>query len=227
MNPETKKNTTSNETLFTIDLLKGQGIPPKSGPAGIAIAAVATIAPVILVIMIFGFRSHDNVMTSIQKQEVITLEEKINRLSIAVENQRALELEKVHYGICISEVKGLIDDYTQWSPVLTELIKNMPGSVILSELKVEQDSVEKEVPKPDDPEKKIKINVPVNKLVLSVSNQGRGNCDEEIRKFRDKLLSSELLRPMLAKIDVSHRTEDNDGTDTVFYEISCLFKPEI
>ena len=56
MNPEVKNITTRNEVLFTIDLLKGQGIPPKSGPAGIAIAVVTAIVPVIFVIMIFHYQ---------------------------------------------------------------------------------------------------------------------------------------------------------------------------
>ena len=223
MNSEVK-NITKNKVLFTIDLLKGQGIPPRSGPAGIAIAVVTAIVPIIFVIMIFGFRSHDQVMMSIQQQEIITLEAKTDELSNAVESQRALEMQKIHYGSCISEVNASIDKYTQWSPVLTELIENMPGSVVLAELKVVRDSVEKEVPKPDDPKKKIKIMVEVNKLVLSVSDQGQGNCDEVVRNFRDSLGSSDLLGPMLAKIDVARRTENFEGKDKVFYEISCLFK---
>lgn len=221
------KNIIHNKVLFTIDLLKGQGIPPKSGPAGIAIAVVTAIVPVIFVLMIFGFRSHDKVMMSIQHQEVLTLEAKTDELSNAVKNQKALEMQKVHYGACISEVNASIGKYTQWSPVLTELIENMPGSVVLAELKLVQDSVEIEVPKPDNPKKKVKINVPVNKLVLSVSDQGRGNCDEVVRDFRDSLGSSDLLGPMLAKIDVARKTEKFENKDIVFYEISCLFKPEL
>ena len=221
-----KNITNHTNILFTIDLLKGLGIPPKSGPADITIAVITAIVPVVFAIVIFGFHSHNKVTMSIQRQEAVTLEAKTGELSGAVENQKALEMEKVYYGLCISEVNSSIEKNTQWSSVLTELIENMPGSVVLTDMKVEQDSVEKEVPKPDDPSKKIMINVPVNKLLLSVSDNGRGNCDEEVRKFRDFLRSSPLLGPMLANIDVSHRTEKLEGKIIVFYEINCLFNPE-
>lgn len=217
----------NNKVVFTIDLLKGQGIPPQSGPWCIVIAVITAILPVIIAIAIWGFYQKNNVVMSIKQQDIAKLEEKTFELSDAVENQRALEREKIHYGACISEVNASIGKYTQWSSVLAELIENMPGSVVLSELKVEQDSVEKEVPKPDDPKKKVKINVPVNKLVLSVSDQGRGNCREAVRKYRECLLASPLLKPMLATIDFSTRTENLEGKDVKFYELSCLFKSEL
>jgi len=222
-----KNITNHSKVIFTIDLLKGQGIPPKSGPAGITIAVITAVVPVIFAIVIFGLHSHKKVIMSIQQQEVVKLEAEIAELSAAVENQKALEREKIHYGVCISEVNSSIEKCTQWSPVLTTLIDNMPGSVVLTNLKVEQDSVEKEVSKPDDPKKKIKINVPVNRLWLSVSDNGQGNCDEAVRKFRDRLRSSPLLGPMLASINVSHRTDKLEGKEIVFYEISCLFNPEL
>jgi Tfp pilus assembly protein PilN len=227
MNPEVKKITMKNEVLFTIDLLKGQGIPPKSGPAGMAIGAITALVPVMIVIAILGSYLNQEALVSIKQREIVILEKKIDQLSGAVESQQELEREKIHYGLCISEVNSSIGKYTQWSPVLTTLLENMPGSVVLTELSVKEDSVEKEVPKPDDPKKKIMINVPVNKLSLSVSDQGQGNCDEAVREFRDRLRSSPLLGPMLAKIDVSNRTENVEGKDITVFELSCLFKPEL
>ena len=226
MNPEAKKISTSSETLFTIDLLKGRGIPVKRGPAGIVITAVTAIVPVVLVIMIFGFRSQDKVLMSLKKQEIESLEQKINRLSGDVEDQKVLEQEKIQASQCISEVNSLIKKYTPWSPILTTIIENMPGSVVLTGLNVKLDSVEKEVPKPDEPQKKIKINVPVNKLSLTVSDQGQGNCDEAVRDFQDRLRSSPVLGPLLAKIDVSHKTDNLEGKAVVSYTIDCLFKPD-
>ena len=41
--------------MFTIDLLKGQGIPIKSRPTGIAISAAAVAVPVIIAIVMLGF----------------------------------------------------------------------------------------------------------------------------------------------------------------------------
>ena len=66
--------------MFTIDLLKGQGIPVKSRPETIAIAAVAFAVPVIIAIVILGYYLHSGIILSIQKQGVVIYETRIANL---------------------------------------------------------------------------------------------------------------------------------------------------
>ena len=40
--------------MFDIDLLKGQGIPIRSRPEGVAVAIVTVAVPVIIAIVMFG-----------------------------------------------------------------------------------------------------------------------------------------------------------------------------
>ncbi len=56
--------------MFTIDLLKGQGVPMKSSPVGIAIAAVTVVVPLIVAIVMFGFYLSDKTTTLVKKQEI-------------------------------------------------------------------------------------------------------------------------------------------------------------
>lgn len=211
--------------MFKIDLLKGQGVPPKRGPGGIAIVAVTVTMPVIVAIAMFGSYLHSKIVVSIKQQEIVRWEAEVDKLSNAVELQKALEKEKIVYGACLSEVKSSINRHTQWSPVLTTLIKDMPESVVLTEAGVEYDSVKRQVPKKDDPKKMIEIDVPVKTLRLRVCGGPRGNCDEAVKAFRDRLRSSALLGPRLENIGVSQKSETLEGRDVVSYEINCVFKP--
>lgn len=211
--------------MFTIDLLKGQGIPLKSKPGGIAITAATITMPITVAIIMFGFYLHNKIIVSVKGQEIVRWEAEISKLSEAVELQEALEKEKVAYSDSLSEVKSSINRHTQWSPVLRTLIENMPDSVVLTELGVDYDSVKKHVPKKDDPTKMVEIDVLVRTLRLVVSSGSQRNCDEEVRDFRDRLRSSALLGPRLEKIAVSQKSEAIKGRDVVSYEISCLFKP--
>jgi Tfp pilus assembly protein PilN len=211
--------------MFTIDLLKGQGIPAKSRPEGIAIAAATLAVPVIIAIVMFGLYLRNKIIISVQKQAIANYETKIGGLSDAVELQKSFENEKNAISGCLSEVSASLGRHTQWSPVLATLVKNMPDSVVMTELEVKQSSVKRKVPKKDDPEKMIDISVPVRTLRIKVCGSPQSDCDKAVRDFRERLRSSTLLGPKLENIRVSQRLGTLESREVVSYQIECIFKP--
>jgi hypothetical protein len=215
---------TVTKTTFTIDLLKGEGIPFRSGPAGVAFAVITAVVPIVIAIAFGGTYFHNNVIIALKAKEIAAMEKKIDGLSDAIEQQKALEREKLHYDICLSEVQSTLGKFNQWSPVLTTLVENMPHSVILTELEVKQDTVKKKVPKKDDPSKMVEISVPVTTMRVTVSDSSRTDSDLAVKEFRDHLCSSEVLGPNLEKVDVSKESGTLDGQDIVYYMIDCVFR---
>ena len=213
--------------MFTIDLLKGQGVPLKSSPGGIAITAITIAIPLYVVIIMFGFYVDDMASISIREQEIVRCQSEIEKLSDTVKLQESLEKEKVLYDACLAEVKSSIGKYVQWSPVLVTLVENMPNSVMLTELEVRQDSVRRKVPKPDNPQEMIESSVPVNILRMSISGGPQYDCNKEVRDFQDRLQSSAFLGPKLENIVVSRESETLKGRDVASYEIDCVFKPRL
>jgi len=211
--------------MFTIDLLKGQGIPAKSRPEGIAIAAATLAVPVIIAIVMFGLYLRNKIIISVQKQAIANYETKIGGLSDAVELQKSFENEKNAISGCLSEASASLGRHTQWSPVLATLVKNMPDSVVMTELEVKQSSVKRKVPKKDDPEKMIDISVPVRTLRIKVCGSPQSDCDKAVRDFRERLRSSTLLGPKLENIRVSQRLGTLESREVVSYQIECIFKP--
>jgi len=214
--------------MFTIDLLKGRGIPIKSRPEGIAVASATIAVPVIITIVMFGYYLHTRIAMSIQKQRIVNYEAKIDELSDAVELQKSLEKKKAVYRGCLSEVSSAIGRHTQWSPILATLVKNMPDSMVLTELSVKQRSVRKKIPKKDDPEKTVYISVPARTLHISISGSPQYNCVKAVRDFRDRLRLSipAVSREPLEDIKVSQQVGTLDGMEMVSYGIDCVFKPE-
>lgn len=210
--------------MFTIDLLKGQGVPMKSSPVGIAIAAVTVVVPLIVAIVMFGFYLSDKTTTLVKKQEIARFQTEIDKLSAAVRMQELLEKEKSVYGDCLSEVKNSIDRYIQWSPVLVTLVENMPDSVMLTSLEVKRSSVRKKVPNKDNPQEMVEKNIPVRVLRLTVSGGSQYNSDKAVSDFRGSLLSSAFLGPKLENVVFSRESETRKGRDITSYEIDCIFK---
>ncbi|MBN1805546.1 MAG: hypothetical protein JW837_09860 [Sedimentisphaerales bacterium] len=213
--------------MFTIDLLKGQGVPLKSSPGGIVITAITIAVPLYILIMTFGFYANDIKYISIKEREIKRCQSEIDRLSDVVKVHKSLEREKVLYQSCLSEVGSSIDKYVQWSPVLVTLVENMPNSVMLTGLEVRQDSVRKKVPKPDNPKEMIDSSVPVNVLSMNISGGPEYDCNKEVRDFQDSLQASTFLGPKLENIVVSRESEKLEGQDVASYEIECVFKPRI
>ena len=213
--------------MFTIDLLKGQGVPLKSSPGGIAIIAISAVVPIIIAAIMFSFYLDDEAHASITEQEIVRCQSEIEKLSGAVELYKSLEKEKILYGDCLSEVKSSISKYIQWSPVLVTMVENMPDSVMLTGLEVTQNSVRKKVPKPDNPQEMVEKSVPVRVLLMSISGNPKYNSGKAVMDFQDSLRSSAFLGPKLESIGYSQESEMLKGQDVASYEIKCVFKESL
>ncbi len=213
--------------MFTIDLLKGQGIPKRSRPENIAVVAITFAVPFIIAIVMFGFYLSDRVVISVQKQGIVNYESNIGKLSEAAELQKSFEREKNAINSCLSDVSSAIGKHTQWSDILVNLVRNMPDSVILTELELKQHSIRRKVPAKNDPKSITIITVPVRTLQMNISGSSHYNCDKAVRDFRDRLRFSTLLGPKLEGIVVSQKSDTLDGRDVISYEIDCIFKPQL
>jgi Tfp pilus assembly protein PilN len=211
--------------MFTIDLLNGQAIPPKTTPGGLAILAVTAVVPIVVAAGLVVMYLNNGEALSIKEKEVAEYEMEISAHAGAVKLKNALVKEKQAYGKYLSEVKSSISKHTQWSPVLTTLMQNIPDSVILTSLAIEHESIRKSVPAKDDPTRKVEISVPVRILRLGVSGGDQGDCDQAVKDFMGRLWASASLGPKIENIGHSQESAQVDGGDVISYEISCFFKP--
>jgi hypothetical protein len=212
--------------MFTIDLLKGQGIPIKSGPWGLVIAAMTFVVPIVVAVVMLGFYLSDRIVILTKKQEIVNYEGYISKLSDAVKLQESFEKEKNNINNCLSEALSSAGRHTQWSPILATVAENMPDSMVLTRLEVKQRSINRMVPQKDDPNTMINVSVPASTLQMSVSGRLQTNNDKAVKDFKDRLRLSALLAPKLEDIIVSQKSDTFEGQEVVSYEIDCIFKPE-
>ena len=211
--------------MFTIDLLKGEGIPLKSRPEGIAVGALAFGVPIIVGIAMFGFYLSNSVAMSIQRQDITKYTEKTNKLSKAVKLQESLEKEKAAIGSSLAEVASSVGRHTQWSSVLATLVRNMPDSMVLTKLEMKQRFVKRQIRSKEDPNKKVPISIPARTLQMNVSLSHQIDYDKAVKDFRDRLFYSSFLAPKLENIRVSQGFDTLEGQDVVSYTLDCVFKP--
>lgn len=215
--------------MFTIDLLRGKGVPAKIGPQGVAVAVVALAVPLIIALVMLGGFLRNRIVISIQTAEIANYDAKINQLADAVQLQKSFEKEKNTVNSSLAEVTSNIGEHIQWSPVLVTLVENMPGPVFLTKLDVKENSVKVKMPQKDDPKKTIETQVPAKTLQMSLLGSSPAGCDKEIRDFRDKLRVAipTASRQQLEDIKVAQQVGKFEEKDAVSYEINFIFKPQL
>ena len=213
--------------MFKIDLLKGEGLPDKGRARDMVVVAVASVIPVVAAIAMLGFYFHNKVMISIDNQTIATWKTKTNDLADAVARQKALEHDKALCAARLAELHTATNQHIQWSPILAQVVRNMPESVVLTALEVRDRTVTIKVPRKDDPEKSTDRSIPLPVLRMNISATPQSSGEEDIRSFREKLLASAPLGPKLENITVSRKADMLSGLGVVSYEIDCLFKPEL
>ncbi|MCX5635278.1 MAG: hypothetical protein NTW55_05505, partial [Planctomycetota bacterium] len=206
--------------MFTIDLLKGKGVPAKTGPEGIAVAAVAFAVPLIIAIIMLGGFFRNRIVISIQTGAISNYDAKIIQLADAVQLQKSFENEKNTVNNSLAEVASNIGGHIQWSPVLVTLVENMPGPVFLTKLDVKQNSVKVKMPQKDDPKKTIETQVQANTLQMNLLGSSPTGCDKEVRDFRDRLSATipAAGRQQLEDIKVAQQVGKFEEQDAVSYE---------
>jgi Tfp pilus assembly protein PilN len=170
-----------------------------------------------------SFYLRNSVIIAIKNQDIKNFQMKIGRLADAVELQKTFEKEKTVNDGCLSEVKASINKHAQWSPVLETLVRNMPESVVLEKISVEQKSVKRSISQKNNSLK----TVIVRTVHMSVYGSLQSNCGDAVREFRNRLWSSSLLGQKLENIRVSQKSARVENQDVISYEIDCVFKPEM
>ncbi len=213
--------------MFTIDLLKGRGIPVKSGPTRVAFAAITAIIPLGLAIAMLGSYLNNKIVIAVEKSNIATLEKKINSSEVehALRVAKLLNRQEQDLHNTLSEVSSTIGSHTQWTPVLETIVNNIPTSMIMTAIEVKDETRKVKRAQKDDPEKVVTVAIPVRILRMSLVGNLQNNYDKEVRDFRDSLLCDELLGPKLEEIRVAQEFDKVDDRDVVSYQMYLVFKP--
>lgn len=213
--------------MFEIDLLKGQGIPEKRGPETLVAVAVTVAIPIVIGLVMIGCFITDKVAISVRQQQLAVCEKRIENLSGAVELQDLFEGKKKNLDTCFSEVASSIARHSQWTDALMTIAENMPTSMMLTELSVNEKTVKVKRPRPGKPKELVQVSIPTRTLRMDISANSSYSSDRAVREFRDSLRFSKTLGPLLEDIRISQKTGNLNGQNVVLYGIECIFKPQL
>ncbi len=213
--------------MYTIDLLKGEGVPIRSRPGGIAFVCLLLVVPLLAGVTGMSIYLDNQVVIAIQSQQVSKLTQATDTLSAAVQKKQTLEEEKTQTVSTLSDVKAALAGHTPWSPVLACLTESLADTLVLTKLEARLNTVRQKVPAKDDPSTKVEVSLPVRELRICVCGRDPESSSEAVRKLQETLRSAAALGPRLDTITVSQNATTLDRQEAVQYELNCMFKPVV
>ena len=213
--------------MYKIDLLKGQGIPIRTKPANIIVGIITLLVPVIISMAVLGYYLRTNVGINVRQKQLAVCQSNIDKLADVIELHRTFEQEKIDINNGLTEVYSSLDTQFQWSPVLELLARDIPDSIVMTQLAAKRRFITKQVPNKDAPEEMIDVQDVQRTLQISVSAAPEQNCDKAVRDFTDKIRFSEKIGPKIKTISISQEFENINNENLVSYQIDCVFKSQL
>ena len=205
-------------------------MPAKIGPAKIAaFAAVFALLLLATLAMTGHFIRTKNVIYS-HKKTLSDCEAKMAGMAEVISLQKKVEKEKTLVRGSIKETALLINNHTQWSNLLREIAKNMPASIIVTNLEATEKAVKKAAKKDEEKDSAKKtVNLPQISRAFRISVCGAPNasCYEDVKSFSQKLRNAKLVKYGLEDLKISQGLYSLNSQDVVSYNIGCVFKQNL
>ena len=206
--------------MFTIDLLKGKGIPPKSRPGGAVLIGLTFAVPIVITIVMLGSYLSGRITAPMQRGFIDGYEAKISKLAEDLALQKEAERKMADLNTCLREVADVINNHVQWSGILQLLAENIPEGLVLEKLSVKANSVSKKIPIKDTPGKYTTIYVPRWIMQISLYTELQADSDEVVLQFQGNLRDSNMLSPRGVNI------LDDEKEGRRYYDIQCIVEKE-
>ena len=211
--------------MFTIDLLKRQGVPIRTQPQGIALGVITLAVPLLLIVMALSSYLSSKISISLLSREIAACQASITKFGDVVQSQKQVNSEKQSLNRSLNDVGMALTRYTQWTPIIISIVENMPDSIIMTNLEVKRNSARISVPLKDDPTKKTTVTVPRRSLHMTVCSGTQANCAKAVREFSDRLRLSDELSSKLEDIKVSRSIKRLDHNTLGGFPVQIFKRP--
>jgi hypothetical protein len=212
--------------MFTIDLLKGKGLPTQSRPIVVAIAAVPLLIPLMVTAVM--------AVCCLQNRSMIQTRRNIiqdNQQKVAAFADDLAQYTAANKQIC--GVQGRLDDVNkalgyriQTTPILVQLAANLPDNLTITKLDLTR--TDQRTKETDAKTGSAQYVTSVRrKLKLVVGGTSNANTDQSAEQYVQLLRNSKSLSGWFNDIQIVSRSNGTiDERNCAFYEIECNLKEQ-
>lgn len=214
--------------MYTIDLLKSNGLPARSNIKNAVAVGFLFSIPMVMFVMMTGSYAQSKMLLNSHGQTLGQYENRFGNLKSYMVTE---ELIWQRYNILnesLHEVKDILNNNVQWTPSLVTIERLLPPALAIGRMEIKIKTFQKTVPQKKDPD--VAINVTRYKRILTIylHSSSKINSDDLVTKFKNDLTNTPLLKSRVRDITISSRKPEKiNGIDMMSYEMNCTFGDDI
>lgn len=207
--------------MFSIDLLKGKGLPETADPKRLALKALPILIPVLAIMALASTYHHDSAQLKRQRQILQSNQQQLEGYAkdLAAYNKVNTQIKGMEK--CLKDISKAMGYRIQVSEVFVELVQALPESIFVYEMELDRNSAREKIQVPDSDEVKQKL-VVRRKLKLVLCGYDSDRSDAAVQDYVNALKQSPLLATVFTDITPPARQQGEvDGRPAIYYEIEC------
>jgi Tfp pilus assembly protein PilN len=210
--------------MFSIDLLKGKGLPQKLDMKKSMLKAVPVLIPLLVMGVFAASYQRDKTALQNQRQTLVS-----NQQAIAQYANDVIEYDKMNTRIkgmekCLNEISRALSYRIQVSDLLTELVQTLPESIFVYEIKMDRNAVYEKIQQENSAEVKQRL-VVRRQMKLVLCGYNADQSDAAVQDYVARLEQSPLVSGIFTEIKPSARQQGEvDDRPAIYYEIDCTLR---
>jgi hypothetical protein len=210
--------------MFTIDLRKGTGLPPKSRPILVGLAIVPFLIPLLGILATAVCWQQNRTLIRTQQSVIRENQQKIGGLKEDLSQFRKTEEQTRSCYQQLGDVDKALGVRIQTTPMMVELVGNLPEFLTISKLDLQRTDQQKKTAAEKNSAAKPEL-VVQRKLVMTISGPATDTTDIAVRQYVQNLSLSPKLSPWINTIRIiSRNNESVKDQNYSLYEIECAMK---
>lgn len=212
--------------MFSMDLLKGKGLPQKLDLKRSVLKAVPMLIP-LMAMGVFAASYQQTASTlRAQRQTLATNQQEIDQYTKDVVEYNKVASQIKGLEKCLREISKALAYRIQVSDVLTELAQTMPESIFIYEMNMDRNAVKEKIQQEDSAVVKQRL-VVRRQLKLVLCGYDAQKSDTAVQDYVSELQKSPLLSGLFIEIKPSARQQGEvDGRPAIYYEIDCVLREQ-
>jgi hypothetical protein len=212
--------------MFSIDLLKGKGLPEQVDLKRSALKALPIVIPVLALTLFASAYQRDKALLAHQRETF-----KRNQQQLELHADDVAQYKKINATIrdmekCLGDISKAMTYRIQVSEILVELVQTLPESIFVYEMNLDRNAVREKIQLPDSGEVKQQLKVR-RKLELVLCGYDSDRSDAAVQKYVHALQQSPVLAEVFSEIKPPARQQGEvDGRGAVYYEIECILREQ-
>lgn len=205
--------------MFTIDFMKGKGLPKKSRPLDAAVFAVAvTCCALVLCVVVMQYFNNNLELRSKQRALVFA-EAKLQDKSVGKMSNINADSDIAVYRQGYQEVAASIGRYAQWTPVLYDFSETLSPMMLLNEISVLRTVKKVKVTSVKDSKKKVDYEIINRVFRCDIYDFMPDGNDAEVKKYLASLRRCQWLENVYL---AESSDAEYDGRDVKSHIINCM-----